>query len=893
MSKKLAINKSKNQDNKNKMLLAITLILLLTVSGLMASFPITTAHTPKWDIPTVSYVSVAPNPVGVGQTAYVIVWLDMIPPTAQGPNGDRWTFYVNITDPSGGITTLGPLTSDDLGGSYTKFVPDKLGTYTLESIFPGQTLAGDNPPLYPNGVPFVGDYFEPCVSRKISVTVQQDRILDYPYTPLPADNTYWQPPIQGNNKAWSVLGGSWLMANYDAKGLNFNPYTTAPQSAHILWTKPFTLGGQIGGAVGNEQTQFDGVDQYQAAFSPAIIINGMLYYNQYTVGKGLPGIVGVNLRTGETQWVSNGSGVPITTALSLDQPGVVYDNNTFNRLTLGQVFNYVSPNQYGANTYLWAINGVSGTLRYDMYDAFTGAYMLSLVNCSSGTFTYGPNGELLCYILNVPGNWLAMWNSSKVEGMLGGTYGNVAWQWRPHTGQKLDWRTGLQWNATISAYTQPFSETIFKVSEGVILASTLSTYGATPQTWVLDIAYDANTGREMWVQNRTLAGPTVLYSSLWTGPPAGDGIFTHFDKNTLTMYAYDMKTGNQIWSSDAFKSDSLAYYNNVFTMGYGNIYVASYGGYIYCLDKNTGTLKWSTSTGSSGSEFPGGANWPINVWSGKGVGWALADGKLYVSTGHAYNPPMFNGAKMYCFDAKSGDLIYTAPGWWEMSAVAYGELVSFNGYDNQIYAFGKGLSATTVTATPGVGNAVTIQGTVTDQSPGQTCVGIPAAGTPAISDESMSQWMAYLYMQQPKPTNATGVTVHLTALDPNGNTQDLGYATSDASGLYSIMWTPPVQGKYVITASFDGTNSYYASSGETALGVGATVSPVIVAPTPTQTATSPASPTSTPTQSPASPSPSIAPQPTSGTPVTTYVAVAAAVVIIAVAAAVLVLRRRK
>ena len=214
------------------------------------------------------------------------------------------------------------------------------------------------------------------------------------------------------------------MTNYDAKGLNYNPYTTAPTSAHILWTKQFTLGGQIGGTYGgNEQTVYDGVDQYQAPFSPAIVIDGMLYYNEYTVGKGLPGIMGVNLRTGQTQWISNGSGMPVTTALSLDQPGVVYDNNTFNRLTLGEIFNYVSPNQYGANTYLWAINGVAGTLRYDMYDAFTGAYMLSLVNCQTGTFTYDTQGSLLCYTLNVAGNWLSLWNASKVDGMLGGTYG--------------------------------------------------------------------------------------------------------------------------------------------------------------------------------------------------------------------------------------------------------------------------------------------------------------------------------------------------------------------------------------------------------------------------------------------------------------------------------------
>ena len=108
-----------------------------------------------------------------------------------------------------------------------------------------------------------------------------------------------------------------------------------------------------------------------------------------------------------------------------------------------------------------------------------------------------------------------------------------------------------------------------------------------------------------------------------------------------------------------------------------------------------------------------------------------------------------------------------------------------------------------------------IQGTVTDQSPGQTCLGIPAAGTPAISDASMSDWMAYLYMQQPKPTNATGVPVTLSVFDPNNNTYAIGTTTSDVNGHFGLMWTPPVPGYYTITATFAGSNSYYGSTAET------------------------------------------------------------------------------
>jgi hypothetical protein len=79
--------------------------------------------------------------------------------------------------------------------------------------------------------------------------------------------------------------------------------------------------------------------------------------------------------------------------------------------------------------------------------------------------------------------------------------------------------------------------------------------------------------------------------------------------------------------------------------------------------------------------------------------------------------------------------------------------------------------------------------------------------------------MEYLYMQQLKPTNATGVDVSLDTLDPNGNFIHIDTVTSDDSGLFSYMWTPEVPGKYTVIATFAGTNSYYSSYAETALGV--------------------------------------------------------------------------
>ena len=148
--------------------------------------------------------------------------------------------------------------------------------------------------------------------------------------------------------------------------------------------------------------------------------------------------------------------------------------------------------------------------------------------------------------------------------------------------------------------------------------------------------------------------------------------------------------------------------------------------------------------------------------------------------------------------------------------MADGVLVGLNYFDNQLYAFGKGPSGTTVATQNDIsvlGNKVMIKGTVTDQSPvGRRNINdalqIPLKGTPAISDADMTAWMEYLFMQQAKPTNAIGVDVSLSAIDPNGNSIPIGTTTSDMNGNYAIAFDPGVPGTYQIIANFAGTKAY-------------------------------------------------------------------------------------
>jgi hypothetical protein len=72
--------------------------------------------------------------------------------------------------------------------------------------------------------------------------------------------------------------------------------------------------------------------------------------------------------------------------------------------------------------------------------------------------------------------------------------------------------------------------------------------------------------------------------------------------------------------------------------------------------------------------------------------------------------------------------------------------------------------------------------------------------------------MAYVYMQQPKPTNATGVPVTLSVVDANGNYRTIGTTTSTTEGYYTYTWTPDISGTYFVYASYGGSESYWPST---------------------------------------------------------------------------------
>jgi hypothetical protein len=249
---------------------------------------------------------------------------------------------------------------------------------------------------------------------------------------------------------------------------------------------------------------------------------------------------------------------------------------------------------------------------------------------------------------------------------------------------------------------------------------------------------------------------------------------------------------------------------------------------------STGNVLWTYGNGGagnttySGNEVPG--HYPTFV---KAIGGSnLNNGVVYtIATEHTFETPIYKQALTRAINASDGTEIYTltdATGEFGAGsfAIADGYSNFFNSYDSRIYTLGRGPSETTVSVGPkssAIGGNVVIDGTVNDVSVGLKTTEIQGRfpdGVPACADSSMQDWMAYVHQQQPKPANFVGVNVHLTVLDSNNNWQDLGNATTDSKGYYSLSWAPNIPGDFKVFASFEGTKGYWPSSTETAFNIG-------------------------------------------------------------------------
>jgi outer membrane protein assembly factor BamB len=669
------------QKLKNKIAaITIATLFILSIVASTSIIPTTKAHSPPWQIADHSYIAIAPNPIGVGQTLNILIWTAQPLPNAAITNNIRKANYVlTIAAPDGTNTTQtwGPI--DNTGGEqFTTYVPNQVGNYTATFAFKGMTyptlsqVTSIVPLLAATSTSInalAGDVYLPD-QESATFTVQQEPLQTINYL-LPTE--YWARPIEGQNTNWYIIASNWLgpqsyqfgSAAQAGTGENvFQPDGSAPNSGHILWTKPMEFGGVIGGSnTAVPGATFYSGSSYQPRFYNSIIMNGYLYYKMPYGGWGTTTTVNgvvyggayvcVDLRTGQTIWTQT---------------------NPMVNPTWGQIYNQVDPNQSGGipSGYLWQAwtltpaatiapanlynpTGVTmSNVTWIAYEGTTGNWIFNITNVPQswnqygldGTLlaeqtvmpAYGPSGELLRYVLDynvsTQTGWLALWNSSAVINNLAAPSG----PYRPE-GRSIDGSVATP--STSTFYYNPYSwnVTINGNLNGLIINQS-ATYGVSP------------------------GGPTILAcypGDIMMGTSSGLGISVgpQYTPNPFTMWGINLNAsrgpvGQILWAKNYTAPDLMAGNPNlgsyterigpvdsttrVFTMQIGETF--QWLG--YSLD--TGNLLWgpTTTAFNSGYQYFGGGLGIQQIAVG-------AYGNIYVQ---GY------GGEIYCYNTATGNLLW-------------------------------------------------------------------------------------------------------------------------------------------------------------------------------------------------------------------------------------------
>jgi hypothetical protein len=825
----------------------IALFLVLTIAVTLVALPAANAVVTK---KTFAYIGVMPNPVGVGQQTLIHLGIS---DQSEHPQEGWEGLTVTVTKPDGTTETLPPLKTDTTGGTGTVYVPSMVGTYYLQTHFPEQVAT-----VTTAGIP-AGTVMLASDSEKLALNVTQEPRTFYPDVPLPTE--YWTRPINQQFRSWGAIASDW----WTTPPNRFAPYNDAPETPHILWTKVLAEGGAVGGGVGDigqwgrNQLGYEMGDAYEGKFTGSVILNGVLYYNLQIVRSTvttLPNASAAQLAA--TAVLNNASVEQKVVAVELKTGKELWSKVLGNneRLAFGQTMYWQTMNMYGCFSYLWTTVGST----WNAYDPLTGRWEYTMTDVPSGSNVYGERGEILRYTIDTTNGWMTQWNSTAVVYK---TYVNYylassnpldvartyyySERWRPQGitfncsapfNVTASWipkfkasatNVGIDWNVTIPKGLPGSANAYFPGDR--IIGGYINSTGRLVDQPIVIWGLSLKPGQE----------GQLLFNTTWQ-PPAGgltlafctrsleDRVLTMRAKEINAFFGFSMDTGQYLWGPTPSRG-----YMDLFMGGpsgesgmiaYGKLYLGTLAGVLQCIDVKTGKLLWNYAMNQPYTELMwGGANWPIEFAF-------ISDGKVYLlHTEHSGNTPLPRGAPFVCLNATTGEVIFRVDGmlrftvWGGDPMIADSTAVIFSTYDNLIYAIGKGPSATTVTA-PDIGvplgSSVMIRGTVTDVSPGTKEYILTARfpnGVPAVSDESVGEWMKYVYVQFPRPANATGVEVTLDTVDPNGNFIHIGTVTSDSSGMFSYQWKPEVPGKYTIIATFPGSGAYYASFAETAIGV--------------------------------------------------------------------------
>jgi len=692
-----------------------------------------------------------------------------------------------------------------------------------------------------------------CISNSFSFTVQTGTVLagllnGYPWQPLPNSNAYWSYPINANNREWYQISGDWTGTSITMPTVNsitdmrWQPYGPGPGAPHIVWTNEAREGGIIGGDYGS--VSYVGTTS-SPSFTSDTVMDGCVFYNilnSQPYGSAFGQFECIDEATGQIKYVANG-----TFSCGIHLTGSSYAQSSAAEAAQGGLVTLASSYGSFVQPFLWGSVTVNGIQYWMYYDAKTGALLKQYSNASSARL--------------IDGTELAFG-----AGTLVGQTGSYVYRWNMTSVVGTDWKTGITWKKPLpTPIFDARAPSIFAVSSD---SSVIVLYNY-QQYW----GYDAVTGASLW--NLTLNYQTNANEEV----PLGGGIddFIVWNPGACYFDCYSIKTGALLFTTPSVSSSPWATQWTVYgaeTNDLNNLYLSYPDGTESGYSLTDGHLLW-TSTPVPSTEYSNNVV-PISY------GMVMMGGLLYTFGGYLSSyelDPVPRFAFTICVNVTTGDTVWILPGGIDPLSGANGYLVGGSRLDGRLYCVGKGSTSTSVTAQQQVGGSVLIQGSVLDMSSGGSSSATLKAmfpnGVPAISDDNMSVWMDYLYVQNAtllnSPPICTGVPVTLTAVDPNGNVAVIGTTTSNYQGDYGFQWTPTTPGLYTIYATFTGSNSYYTSTAATYATVAAAAATTTPAPTQTGAASNLATTTD----------------------LMTYIAVVGIAIIIVVAIGFIVLYRKK
>ncbi|MBN1243958.1 PQQ-binding-like beta-propeller repeat protein, partial [Candidatus Bathyarchaeota archaeon] len=733
--------------------------------------------------------------------------------TLGGVDGrETWVgLTLTITSPDGTSETIDLPPTDPVGAGYYVYVPTDVGEYSVQAHFPATWKNRTDYILYGYSVytrlPAGSYHFSAADSEIATFTVQAEAVTAWPDSPLP--NDYWMRPIGGPANTWSVVAGNWLegAANVYPQGsaggntANYG-YGAAPESAHILWTRTYyPTGSIVDERFGSQANYYGG---YQAVnWNSGPILDGKIHVTpQSTMHDSSGGYEILDLYTGEQLFYDpEGTKPSFGQIYHYDSPNqhgcALYLWNTGSgggffgggtpveiepevvqipQAVLDEVGKL--PRRTGSvqTVNLTETPVEMGTV-WEMLDAYTGNRICYIANVSSGgTAVYGEDGSILRYnIVDLDPSagvnyYLQVWNSSHGT-MVSSQTGSGAWQWRPQGGTfggsnaylgavadnyVHDGQDFFSLNVSIPSLLGPRNAllnqtaTVQAVREGeyIIVGTTgRNNELGIVQGWLMCLSLERGSeGTKLW--ETTFTPP--FSSQDWYSSINYVGVFPEqevivFNSNTelINPIVYDMKTGEKLWQSDPTTDQQLSYYGYQ-TLFYDDMIITggAHSGVVTAFEAKTGEVLWNYTAVGEGTDSPYGND--------LARGFYVADGKLYTSVSeHSESSPLWRTPGLKCLNITTGEELWKILFWGRDIQIADGILTAWNYYDGQVYAFGKGPSATTVTASPDVsvhGSSVMIKGTVTDQTPTgrrniNNEVQFTLEGTPAISDADMQAWM--------------------------------------------------------------------------------------------------------------------------------------------------------